>query len=290
MENVSYWNHCICHIDLSCQCQVVVKTFNIVESPVRSAKFIASKSWFITGSDDYIIRVYNYETGEQVTQWTAHADFIRCLEVHPTLPYIFRLVNIRNTSFCTYCWLSSSDDTTIKAWNWEDNFANVRTYSGHEYYVMQVKVNPKDTNTIASGSLDKTIKFWNITTGDLLFTLSGHEKGINAIDFFPDSSKTLLLSGADDKTIKVWDYEARTCVQTLVGHEGNLSSVKYHPRLPWIVSSSEDATVRYWNSETYELVNTVNYGLERPWSVNTDAQSNKVVVGFDKGIVVVNPL
>jgi len=31
-------------------------------------------------------------------------------------------------------------------------------FEGHGHYVMMVKINPRDTNTFASASLDKTIK------------------------------------------------------------------------------------------------------------------------------------
>ncbi|XP_060959972.1 uncharacterized protein LOC115722776 isoform X1 [Cannabis sativa] len=49
---------------------------------LRSAKFIASKNWIVTGSDDGFIRVYNYKTMEKIIEVEAHKDFIRCVVVH----------------------------------------------------------------------------------------------------------------------------------------------------------------------------------------------------------------
>ena len=50
---------------------------------------------------------------------------------------------------------------------------------------MQVAFNPRDPTTFASGSLDRTIKIWSITSGNnALFTLTGHEAGINCVDYW----------------------------------------------------------------------------------------------------------
>lgn len=96
----------------------------------------------ICGSDDMLIRVYNYNTMEKLKIIEAHSDYIRCIVIHPTQPYV----------------LSSSDDMLIKLWDWEKNWANIQIFEGHSHYVMQLAINPKDTNTFASASLDRTIK------------------------------------------------------------------------------------------------------------------------------------
>lgn len=68
---------------------------------------------------------------------------------------------------------------------------------------MQVVFNPKDTNTFASASLDRTIKVWSIGSPVPNFTLEGHEKGVNCVDYFSGGDRPYLISGADDKLIKV---------------------------------------------------------------------------------------
>ena len=35
-----------------------------------------------------LLRVFNYNTMEKVHTLEAHSDYIRCIVVHPTLPYI----------------------------------------------------------------------------------------------------------------------------------------------------------------------------------------------------------
>jgi len=122
--------------------KAVVKTFEVTELPVRAAKFIARKNWLIAGADDMQVRVFNYNTHEKVAVFEAHTDYIRCIAVHPTQPYV----------------LTSSDDMSIKLWDWDNGWKNIQTFEGHSHYVMQVVFNPKDANTFASASLDRSVK------------------------------------------------------------------------------------------------------------------------------------
>lgn len=118
-----------------------MKSFEVSGNPVRAARFITRKQWIVVGSDDYYIRVFNYNTMEKVYEVEAHADLLRDLVVHPTLPYV----------------LSCSDDNLIKLWNWDKNWEST-IMEGHTYFVMQLCINPKDTNSFASASLDATVK------------------------------------------------------------------------------------------------------------------------------------
>eukprot|EP01088_Endostelium_zonatum_P017031 TRINITY_DN4844_c0_g2_i1.p1 TRINITY_DN4844_c0_g2~~TRINITY_DN4844_c0_g2_i1.p1 ORF type:complete len:867 (-),score=183.19 TRINITY_DN4844_c0_g2_i1:46-2646(-) len=245
-----------------------LKSIEASDLPIRTGKFIARKSWIIIGADDMTISVWNYNTMEKVKSFEAHSDYIRSIAVHPTQPFI----------------LSSSDDLQIKLWDWDKNWKNIQTFEGHNHYVMQVTFNPKDPNTFASASLDRTIKIWSLGSPTPNFTLEGHEKGVNCVDYFQGGEKPYLISGADDKTVKVWDYQSKSCVQTLEGHSHNVSVVCYHPTLPIIISGSEDCSVKIWHSNTYRMEKNLNYGMERVWALSYLKGSNKVAMGFDDGI------
>lgn len=84
--------------------------------------------------------------------------------------------------------------------------------------IFQVIFNPKDTSSFASASLDRTVKVWSIGQPTPNFTLEGHEKGVNCVDYFSGGDRPYLLSGADDKVTKVWDYQTKACVQVCMSH------------------------------------------------------------------------
>ncbi|KAK2705189.1 hypothetical protein QYM36_017291 [Artemia franciscana] len=259
---IHVWNH---------QNQQLIKTFEVCSSPVRSGKFIARKNWIITGSDDYRIRVFNYNTLERQQVVDAHKDYVRCLAVHPTLPIV----------------LSGSDDKKIKMWNWDNSWTCQKVFDGHSHYVMQIVFNPKDNNTFASASLDKTIKIWQLASSIPNFTLKGHVNYITCLDYSHAGQKPYLISGADDCLVKIWDYQNRSCVQSLYGHTENVTAVVFHPELPIIITGSEDGKVKIWNASTYSLEKTLNYGLGRAFTICCLKGSNMVGIGFDDGCVMI---
>ncbi|CAD5116337.1 DgyrCDS5237 [Dimorphilus gyrociliatus] len=260
--HVHIWNH---------ETQTLIKTFEVCDLPVRAAKFVARKNWIVTGSDDMTLRVYNYNTLEAIQQVDAHSDYLRSIAVHPTQSYV----------------LTSSDDMLIKLWDWDKKWTCTQVFEGHTHYVMQIVINPKDNNTFASASLDRTLKVWQLGSSTPNFTLEGHEKGVNCVDYYHGGDKPYIISGADDRQVKIWDYQNKTCVQTLEGHAQNISAVVFHPELPVIMTGSEDGTVRVWHANTYRLESTLNYAMERVWTMACQRGSNAVVIGYDEGSIMI---
>ena len=77
-----------------------------------------------------------------------------------------------------------------------------------------------DGTKVASGSGDKTVKLWDVTSGECLQTLEGHSDCVTSVSFSPDGTK--VASGSDDKTVKLWDVTSGECLQTLEGHSSDV--------------------------------------------------------------------
>jgi F-box/WD-40 domain protein MET30 len=94
---------------------------------------------------------------------------------------------------------------------------------------------------LVTGSLDGTVKVWDVETGREKNTLFGHIEGVWAVDM--DALR--LASGSHDRTIKVWDRQSGNCVQTLVGHRGAVTSLQLSDDM--IVSGSDDGDIMAWS-------------------------------------------
>jgi hypothetical protein len=73
---------------------------------------------------------------------------------------------------------------------------------GHEKMVWSVAFSP-DGQSLASGSLDNTIRLWDLRHPTAAPTvLRGHENGVWSVAFSPDGQS--LASGSGDQTIRIW--------------------------------------------------------------------------------------
>lgn len=206
-----------------------------------------------------------------MAQFEAHPDYIRAIAVHPTQPLL----------------ISGADNASIKLWDWDQGWKCIRSFEGHDHYVMYLAFNPKDPNTFASACLDGSVKIWSLGSSSPNLTFVAHEtRGVNFVEYYPHADKPYLITSSDDKTIRIWDYQMKGNVATIEGHTSNVSFAVFHPELPIIISGAEDNSVKIWNANTFKLEHSINYGLDRAWCISCRKGSNLVALGFDAGSVV----
>jgi len=113
------------------------------------------------------------------------------------------------------------------------------------YNINSLEISTNDI--LISGSADKTIKFWNIQTGQCIRTLNGHE---NDVRCFQMIGNEILLSGSDDKTIKIWLVKTFELINTLTGHTGSIYCLQLiinrSTNETLVLSGSADETIKIW--------------------------------------------
>ncbi|EDW85198.1 uncharacterized protein Dwil_GK12739 [Drosophila willistoni] len=273
------WMLCALHnghvLIINYQTQQIVEDFEVCAKPVRCAKFIERKNWIVTGSDDGMIRIYDVKSLAPIHSFKGHSDFVRSIIVHPELPLL----------------LTCSDDSLIKLWNWDKQWSCDQVFEGHSHYVMQIAFNPKDFNTFASASLDKTVKTWQLDSNVANLTLEGHKKGVNCVNYYHTPTESFLISGGDDYVVKIWNPKNNSCVQTLGGHSDNVTAVALHKELPIVFTGSEDGTFRIWRldmeKQTHYLESCIDYGLKRLWTIANHFNNVDLALGFDEGSIII---
>jgi WD40 repeat protein len=76
------------------------------------------------------------------------------------------------------------------------------TLKGHAEWILDVVFSPDGTQ-LATASLDRTIKLWDVATGLEALTLRGHTGAVWCVAFSPDGKR--LASGGADNLVLVWD-------------------------------------------------------------------------------------
>jgi WD40 repeat protein len=139
---------------------------------------------------------------------------------------------------------TASDDKTIKIWNTKE-FTPFSTLQAATDSIIRVQ-SSKNSELIMGTCADCNIRLWNLQSGSLIVTLTGHTSKVFGGTFVSDIK---LVSGSLDKTLKVWDLNTGKCQKTFLA----LSSCYDLENLTEdvCVSCHFDCTLRLWDTREY---------------------------------------
>lgn len=280
----------------------LIERFEDHDGPVRSVDFHPTQPLFVSGSDDYSIKVWSLNTRKCIFTLNGHLDYLRTVSFHHDLPWI----------------LSCSDDQTIRIWNWQ-NRQEIACLTGHNHYVMLAQFHPTD-DLIVSASLDQTVRVWDISglrkkhsaptssmrsfedqlqrrqlpqqdifgnvNAIVKYVLEGHDKGVNWAAFHP--TLPLIVSAGDDRLVKLWRMSDSKAweVDTCRGHTGNVLCSIFHPHQDLILSVSDDKTIRVWDLNKRTPVKQFRRENDRFWLVASHPNINLFATCHDSGVMV----
>ncbi|CEI91462.1 Putative Nuclear distribution protein PAC1 [Rhizopus microsporus] len=163
--------------------------------------------WLASCSNDQTARVWDIQKGESKMEFRGHEHVVECVIFLPVVAYPFIAE-----------WLENS-----------------------------IKLNKEHAvpgQFILTGSRDKTIKLWDVSSGQLLSTLVGHDNWIRGLVVHPNGK--YLISVSDDKTMKIWDLKTGRCVKTIEAHSHFVTCISYCTTSPLVATGSVDQTLKIW--------------------------------------------
>lgn len=160
----------------------------------------------------------------------------------------------------------------------------IHTLKEHTDTVTCLAFSP-DTRLLASGSSDKTVRIWEVSTGNLLHTFlidtadSSLNQCIMDVVFSPDGCFIASFSGVTEATVSVFNVLTGELVFSLAGEGELVNSVVFAPDSASLISWSWDKVALLWDIHTKRLTHTLTGHTDLIYSVALSPDGSYVATG-----------
>jgi platelet-activating factor acetylhydrolase IB subunit alpha len=162
--------------------------------------------------------------------------------------------------------VSASRDKSVKVWEVATGFC-VQTLLGHDEWVRAIVVSP-DGRAVFSGSSDHSVRAWSLDVAGARSAAAGDWRGhdhvvecvaINAVElpkvacdggarvWAKVAPGGVVASGSRDNSIRLWNTATGNCEAVLEGHENWVRGLVFHANGKFLLSCSDDKSVRVWD-------------------------------------------
>ena len=272
----------------------VLRVFEGHEWAVNNAVFSPDGTRAASVSDDRTVILWDVETGDALRVFTGHDTLVLSLAFHPDDQRILSgdlsgdmiIWDARDPTFTVGAMtgtlqgapeevktiaispdgrlaLSAGQFAHITLWNLETGEI-VHRMSDERPPSPGLAFTPDGSRALTSrcaqfdmteGCIGGEFTLWDVATGDVIRTFSGHQRNTWGLDISPDGQRVLTTSC--DRDIILWDLNTGEPLRTLSGHDGCVLDVAFSPDGRLAVSGGNVApTLLFWDVETGQVIHS----------------------------------
>lgn len=263
-----------------------------------------SGHWLATGAKDNTAKLWRLDPENHsftcFATFTGHAESISAVALPHAIPPVGSAAYERPLEHPPAFLITGSQDKTIKRWDISSLKDAVEakavratyTRKAHDKDINAIDTNYSTTSALfASASQDRTVRVWDLESGESVGVLRGHKRGVWSIAFSPPSTpaisgedgsssgnKGMVVTGSGDKTVRIWSLNDYSCLRTFEGHTNSVLKTIWLPvsknadkkrgsRGIQVASAAGDGLVKVWDAQSGECATTLDNHIDRVWAL-----------------------
>jgi WD40 repeat protein len=175
--------------------------------------------------------------------------------------------------------LATAGEKSVQVW--DVGSGRVLFDVAHDHRVRSAAFSP-DGRLLAIGSIDGTVRLWEVEHRRERSILRGHRAWVNDVRFSPDGRR--LISASSDSTARLWDVDSGAPIG-LLQHTAPVHAAAFTTDGGRAVAGGWEAALSVWDVSTLRLVRQLEGHTSLVWSIATGPDRRTVASSGVDGTV-----
>jgi WD40 repeat protein len=138
-----------------------------------------------------------------------------------------------------------------------------------------------DGRQLATACADGLARIWDVASGELVATFTGHQDDVNWVAWSPQGGQ--LATAASDGTVRLWEVDGGAMLEVFREPVGQVWEVAFSPDGTRLAGVAADGCLHLWHVDTRRHLLAIPGHDGAAWALAFAADGRTIVTGADDG-------